>query len=86
MNIVEVWQVDDSGNKMVPTVYKFGDTHLGIDTAIGYYTQSLKIIECIKPIRVFARSVSYYPETIYCYEVSAKLHVKYYNSSKGSDI
>lgn len=86
-NVVEVWQVDDSGNKMVPTVYKFGNTRLGVDTAIWYYVQTLKVKDCIDPVKVFVRSVTYYPETVYCYEVSAKLHLKYCsNSSKGSEI
>lgn len=86
MNIVEVWQVDDSGNKMVPTLYKFGDTRLGVDTAIKYYVQGLKIVDCIKPIRVFARSVSYYPEDVYCVKVSAKLSINYCKSSEGSGV
>ena len=82
MNIVEVWQVDDSGNKMVPTRYNFKDSSQGVDTAIKYYVQTLRIEDCIKPIKVFARSVSYYPEEVYCVKVSAKLSINYCKSSE----
>ena len=77
MNTLEVWQVDDSGNKMVPTRYNFKDSSQGVDTAINYYVQTLRIADCIKPIKVFARYITLYPETVYCFKISAKLHVHY---------
>ena len=76
MSIIEVWQVDDSGNNMVPTLYNFRDSSQGVDTAINYYVQTLKVKDCIEPIKVFAKD-SYYPNDIYCFKIVAKLAVKY---------